>query len=147
MTTQDFFTYAATTLEIAIALFTVYGVCTMPRRRTSPGQLELNFTAAPMEPAAEIEATIAPMEPDPWELPATFSPLPTVAPLHTQPPHLLLLPPASVAVEPAKPKLTPKQLRDLCQRHDIKWRNAHGKNRHLSVVEMKARLAEVRAIA
>ncbi|MBD2019198.1 hypothetical protein H6F43_03240 [Leptolyngbya sp. FACHB-36] len=153
---QDLLTHAATAVEIAIAFTFVAGLLTMPRRKVSPGQLELDFTeptgsflpvaAAPMEPAAEIEAPIAPMEPDPWETPATVSPLPTIAPLYSQPPHLLLLP-ALPAAKTEAVKHTPKTLRDLCQRHGIKWRNAHGKNRHLSVQEMRSRLAGVQAIA
>ncbi|MBD2019933.1 hypothetical protein H6F43_06995, partial [Leptolyngbya sp. FACHB-36] len=46
MTTQDIFTLLATVTEAAIAFTFVAGLLTMPRRRTSPGQLELDFTAA-----------------------------------------------------------------------------------------------------
>jgi hypothetical protein len=37
--------------------------------------------------------------------------------------------------------LSSQELRQLCQRHGVKWRNAHGKSKHLSKPEMVAALA------
>ncbi len=40
-------------------------------------------------------------------------------------------------VEPEEPRaLTVKELRDLCTQRSIKWRNLHGKNKHMSKAEM-----------
>lgn len=38
-------------------------------------------------------------------------------------------------------KLDPFELRKICQQQGIKWRNAHGKNKHLSKPEMLAAIA------
>jgi ABC-type transport system involved in multi-copper enzyme maturation permease subunit len=37
----------------------------------------------------------------------------------------------------AQPKLNAQKLRKLCSDNQIKWRDAHGKNKHLSTTEMK----------
>lgn len=36
--------------------------------------------------------------------------------------------------------LTSHQLRPICQHHGVKWRNAHGKGKHLTKTEMRAAL-------
>lgn len=138
---QELFTTLATVTEAAIALFIILGVCTMPRRRPVPGQLELELDAPMPEPIA----VPMPVEPDIWDEPiAPFSPLPAV-PLHTQPPYLRALPPVAT-VEPAAAivwsELTPQLLRQHCQQRGIKWRNAHGKNKHLSKREMVEALSQ-----
>jgi predicted secreted protein len=43
--------------------------------------------------------------------------------------------------------LDPFQLRKLCQASGIKWRNAHGKNKHLTKREMLALLEAVEQVA
>jgi hypothetical protein len=146
---QDVLTTAATLTEAAIALFIILGVATMSRRRPSPGQLEIEFTATP-ESQAEPAAV-----PDPWELPAP-EPIPygtqAIAPAAPEPlfpsvPYLLLLPAAPVKVEPNWAEMNPQQLRQYCQQRGIKWRNAHGKNKHLGKREMVEALGQTAAIA
>ncbi|XGV95584.1 MAG: hypothetical protein ACAF41_22930 [Leptolyngbya sp. BL-A-14] len=45
---------------------------------------------------------------------------------------------------PTKRKLSPvEQLRQQCQEAGIKWRNAHGKNKHLKKAEMLAALQQL----
>jgi hypothetical protein len=47
------------------------------------------------------------------------------------------------APQTPKRKLTPtEQLRQQCQKAGIKWRNAHGKNKHLKKAEMIAALQQ-----
>lgn len=161
---QNALTTLATALEIAIVLFPVIHAAAkaMPRRRVSPGQLELNLDAP---------APVA-VEPDPWELPVEAAPVGSaIAPLHPPAPYLLLLPPAKEQVQPAIPDLVPEtsevelaaavdvamgnvevptkmtrdQLRKACQQQGIKWRDAKGKNKHLTVAEMETALAKVAA--
>ncbi|WAL59637.1 hypothetical protein [Thermocoleostomius sinensis] len=46
--------------------------------------------------------------------------------------------------QPPKRKPTPtEQLRQQCQKAGIKWRNAHGKNKHLKKAEMIAALQQL----
>ena len=130
---QDLLTTAATLTEAAIALFIILGAVTMPRCRPSPGQLEIEFTATP-ESQAEPAAV-----PDPWELPALESIAPAPPePLFPSVPYLLLLPAAPVQVEPTWAEMHPQLLHQQCQQQGIKWRNAHGKNKHLSRRSMLA---------
>lgn len=54
----------------------------------------------------------------------------------------------SVQLIPSDPvwvELTPEQLRKECQARSIRWRNAHGKNRHLKKAEMVAALGAIAA--
>lgn len=118
------------------------------------------LTTTPQTPA---------IEPDPWEM-VEVEPVQAeshvlrlpeaVAPLHITPAYLQLLPPAkeqaksqqrpglpadkvvflTMLAEPDFDSMTPKQLRDECQKHGIKWRNCYGKNRHMPVKEMRDRL-------
>ena len=131
---QDLLTTAATLTEAAIALFIILGAVTMPRCRPSPGQLEIEFTAPTPESQAEPAAV-----PDPWDLPAPeLIAAATPEPLFPSVPYLLLLPAAPVQVEPTWAEMNPQQLRQQCQQQGIKWRNAHGKNKHLSRRSMLA---------
>jgi hypothetical protein len=134
---QDLLTTAATLTEAAIALFIILGVATIPRRSPSPGQLEIEFS-----PTAISESQVEPaIVPDPWSLPTEPAAVePAAAPLFPPYPYLLLLPAAPVEVEPIWSEMTPHQLRQSCQQQGIKWRNAHGRNRHLSKREMVAAL-------
>jgi hypothetical protein len=135
----------------------------MPRRKASPGQLEIDFSPAAVEPASQLI--------DPWELPVepvVASPAPLFPPM----PYLLLLPAVEpIALLPAAhtaslglcptprmtdavmpftrrqnstpdwTKLTPAELRKACQQRGIKWRDVHGKSKHLKKFEMVQRLA------
>jgi hypothetical protein len=107
------------------------------------------FPVATVEEAALVEAHAAfvarfwsipaitvELLPDPWEI--EIEPIATVLPLFTNPPRLLLLPAAKTQ---DWSKLTPEQLRKECQARQIKWRNAHGKNKHLKKNEMIALLS------
>lgn len=76
--------------------------------------------------------------PDPWEGEVELATVAEVLPLFTNPPTLLLLPAAKTQ---DWSKMTPEQLRKECQARQIKWRNAHGKNRHLKKAEMIALLS------
>lgn len=149
----------------------------MPRRnRVAPGQLELPlFQSAQPESEPDIidypgefaplpaelkagdpeldnwvtqptELPAPAVEPDPWETvevePVAIT---TVAPLHPAVPYLLALPPAKEQAQ--QRKYSPKELRDLCQQHGIKWRNALGKNRHMPTAEMRQQLAAKGVIA
>lgn len=133
----------------ALSLITKF---TMPRHKTSLGQLEIDFTASA---EVEIPDTAAPpLTPDFWELPLepiAASPAPLFPPL----PYLLMLPAVeSIALLPAArmsqkshfatlpdwASMTPAELRKACQQQSIKWRNAHGRNAHLKKAEMIARL-------
>ena len=52
-----------------------------------------------------------------------------------------LIPQPSVQVVPPAPKRSPvEQLRQQCQQAGIKWRDAHGKHKHLKKQEMLAAL-------
>lgn len=53
--------------------------------------------------------------------------------------------PTAVAIDWAA--LDPYQLRQACQRRGIRWRNAHGVNRHLKKSEMVAALEEWAIVA
>ena len=59
-------------------------------------------------------------------------------------------PPATTFVEPVKPakrSLSPvEQLRQQCQQAGIKWRDAHGKNKHLKKHEMLEALKALNVI-
>ena len=108
---QDLLTTAATLTEAAIALFIILGAATMPRRRLSPGQLEIDFASTP-ESQAEPAAV-----PDPWDLPAPeLIAAATPEPLFPSVPYLLLLPAAPVQVEPTWAEMNPQLLRQQCQR-------------------------------
>lgn len=114
-------------------------------------------------PPAKVEQL-----PDPWDV-VEVEPMQqevaiaTVAPLQVTPAYLRLLPPAKEQPQPTQrlgvpadkeaflallvgpdfDGMTPKQLRDECQRRGIKWRNCYGKNRHMPVKEMRDRLKAV----
>lgn len=161
----DFLTTLATGLELAIVLFPIAHaiIKAMPaRHKTAPGQLELNFEASI---AVEQPPVEEPSIPDPWEV-VEVEPVATtiepVAALHVQPTYLRLLPPAQMEKQPEqKPvkarkqakkqpqvkKYAPAELRKLCQANSIKWRNAKGKNKHLSTAEMREQLTKLGAIA
>jgi hypothetical protein len=47
------------------------------------------------------------------------------------------------AIAPAWAALNPEQLRKECSARAIKWRNAHGKNRHMKKAEMVAALGAI----
>jgi hypothetical protein len=108
-----------------------------------------------------IEETFPVSISDPWEesvtaTPATRQWIATVKPQATRP--VLALCPAKdePKVEPVKPvaapttstiqtetdlqKLDAGKLRKLCTEYGIKWRNAHGKNRHATKTEMVSQL-------
>ena len=88
------------------------------------------------------------VEPDPWQTvevePLVFA---TVALLYPSTRHLLALPGSCqlLALPPAPEapaaRLNAYQLRDLCSVNGIKWRNAIGKGKHLSVSQMRRQLA------
>jgi hypothetical protein len=48
-------------------------------------------------------------------------------------------------VAPVWAEMTPEQLRKACQQQGIKWRNAHGKSKHLKKAEMVAALSTIAA--
>jgi hypothetical protein len=104
-----------------------------------------------------IEETFPVSISDPWEesvtaTPATRQWVATVKPQPVKP--VLVLCPAKEEIqpEPAVPttstiqtetdlnKLDAGKLRKLCTEYGIKWRNAHGKNRHASKTEMVSQL-------
>lgn len=94
--------------------------------------------------ASKPTAAPQPMEPDPWELPTP--PGPELAPPRgPQLKPLLLLPPANPVQEVTDPPelagLNVIALRKLCTQQGVKWRNAHGKNKHLKKAEMIAALS------
>jgi hypothetical protein len=85
------------------------------------------------ERAAEIS--------DPWDLPSvTLLPTP-VTPLFCNPPHLLLLPAAKEVLPSNWTTMTSLELRQACKKSGIKWRNSHGKGKHLRKAEMIALLS------
>ena len=135
---QDLLTTAAILTEAAIALFIILGAATMPRRRPSPGQLEIEFTATP-----ELQTSLIP---DPWETVPESIAVAAAAPLFPSVPYLLLLPAASVEMEQNWAEMNPQQLRQHCQQQGIKWRNVHGRNKHLSKREMVEALGSAIAV-
>jgi len=70
---------------------------------------------------------------------------PTVNEHYPTVPATIAAPVATLVVkaEPAAQPLTSAELRRQCQDAGIKWRNAHGKGRHLSKGEMIAALQEI----
>lgn len=48
--------------------------------------------------------------------------------------------PVQIVLPPAKPRSLVEQLRQQCQQAGIKWRDAHGKHKHLKKAEMLAAL-------
>lgn len=64
---QDILTYAATAVEVTIALFTVYGVCTQPSRSTAPAATTIEPATVPPTDEPVAPAVGAPIVPDPWE--------------------------------------------------------------------------------
>jgi hypothetical protein len=147
---QDILTIAINSIALASIAYLAIGlVLHLASKFTMPyAQLEINFAAVePVEPLPVIEPL--PITSDPWTLPV--EPLtPTSVPLFPVVPNLLLLPAArsvqSVdAIVPFKrrqsaapdwSKLTPAELRKVCQQRGIRWRDAHGKSKHLKKSEM-----------
>lgn len=108
------------------------------------------FQTAPRQPRpgiqwlADRESAIAEqttIEPDPWET-VEVEPVQSaaIAPLYPVVPYLLALPPAREQ-QSDWATMTPEQLRRECQRRSIRWRNAHGKGKHLRKGEMVAALS------
>lgn len=154
---QDILTAASLVIELSISALPFVHIASklMPRKsQPVPGQLELPL----FDPAIETErqlldelieacqGTVIEPVPDPWESleKETVVPVPNkIAPLHTSPVYLQLLPPARDQA-PAKPDysaMTRDQLRKACQQQGVKWRDVHGRNKHLTVEEMRSALA------
>jgi hypothetical protein len=106
---------------------------------------------APYVPNTESEVKAQPevVEEDIWEAPITPSPdrMPQAQPVAVRP--TLMLPPAKkqVAANPPKPEielsnLDVPTLRKLCDRHQIRWRDALGKNRHMRKAVMVFQLQQ-----
>lgn len=92
---------------------------TMPRHRVSPGQLELDLSPAAVAAVAENLAT-APTVEQAWA--------DAIVPFNRPQPAYNWS------------AMSPYELRKVCQQQGIKWRNAHGKNRHLTKLQMIAAL-------
>lgn len=92
--------------------------------------------AEPTPPGTDIPAL-----PDPWTTdPAPAKPQPQPKPNSQT--ILYLLPPArEVAEQPTLAQLNIRDLRKHCNQIGLKWRNANGKNKHLSRTQILERLA------
>jgi hypothetical protein len=119
-TMQDFLTLAIEAIAIASTLYLVAGFAAVAT---------VHKPVAPVVPATaelptqeEVDAVIEALTlaAAPLALPVTLQPLKTTAPDW-----------AAIA---------PTQLRKECTARAIKWRNAHGKNRHMKKFEMVAAL-------
>jgi hypothetical protein len=75
---------------------------------------------------------------DPWDLPSVPVQITPVVPLFCNPPHLLLLPAAKEPETLNWTTMTSLELRQVCEKSGIKWRNSHGKGKHLRKAEMIA---------
>lgn len=116
-------------------------------------RFDAELAAMPVAPSVttieQLEAEVE-LLPDPWVEPvAPFSPLPTVAQLHTQPPYLLLLPPAKMEMPAAKPvkRLPIRELKAIASR----WNKANPDRKiknvsSLTVAQLTTALAERGAI-
>lgn len=95
---------------------------TMPRPNVSPGQIEIDFTAAAeVEPQPPAVARVEKV----WSHSiAPFTRRPTIAPDWTT--------------------LSPETLRRECQQRGIKWRNSRLDGKHLRKAEMVAALSPAR---
>lgn len=148
---MDFLTLTIESLALGtVALIAVDFVSGLVRRSRTVESGAAPSPAAPTPPPAPVEPIT-----DPWAEPtapvaandasrrASFAP--SFTPLLPAQPYLLLLPAAPEISLPAATidwaQLTPEQLRKECAKRQIKWRNAHGKNKHLKRAEMLALLA------
>lgn len=119
----DFCLYAAAIITVLLlrAERPTATVAPQPEAQPQPQPIEVNPEPQPIaQPAPAMAATIAP--------PVVSLTIPTEAPKGTEAP-------ADLA------SLTSAELRRRCQSAGIRWRNAHGKGKHLSKGEMIAALA------
>ncbi len=106
--------------------------------------------AAQTEPEEIATQPTLPQLPDPWELPLDETIAAPQLPTGWALPTLLLLPPATVqevtrAIETDYGAMNRDQLRKACQRCGVKWRDAKGKNAHLTKAEMITALTALQA--
>lgn len=104
-------------------------------------QVDLDLLGEPDLTLDDLAHAIEVAENDPWIHP-TEEVVVEVVPAAPATPTLYLLPPAKDAVV-AQPTMTRDQLRKACQKAGIKWRSAHGVNKHLTVTEMRDALQGV----
>lgn len=124
---QTVLTIAIDSIAIASALYLSVGFILhlaskieMPRSKVSPGQLELDLTPAAV--AAVVETAIA---------------APTVEQVWCD----AIVPFVRRQIARDWSAMKPAELRQACQQQGVKWRNAHGKNKHLTKGQMIAALS------
>lgn len=124
-TIQTALTAAATATEIALLAIIALGVWFQPHKATRPAPAP---EVAPVEVAPELPAAE----------PVKSAPCPMATEAVLTIPDLTLLDVGGTEANLAK--LPAAELRKICSAHGIQWRNAHGKNRHLTKAEMLAEL-------
>jgi hypothetical protein len=113
--------------HIAILIILMGRICRLHVQAWVDSEVEASAAPAPVEDMLQL--------PDPMEEAATLAEKPAPAPAAAA----AMAEPVAIAVIPAEPDyadMNSAQLRKECSKAGIQWRNAHGRNKHMSKGEM-----------
>jgi hypothetical protein len=131
-TMQDFLTYAIDAIALSAAIYfsAMFVLGLQCRQVKPPSDVPLGVNARLLAVESNLEQLFPELPPAPEAVLGSAVALPEAADCAHDP-------------NPLWQALTPHELRQTCQRSGIKWRNAKGKNKHLSKAEMVAALEAV----